>query len=148
MVCSGGDHFHLRMIDARGDWRFAALSQRVSRIAAPNVYWMNTSAAQMPGTNEYTLELSLIDTPRRELQHAEARTPHATSQLTWSLQDWLRDRKCAWQRVLLPRHQQRVRITFEPPPGPAPMTKTSTKSTSPAINLPAINSPSMKRLKC
>lgn len=97
------------MVEEHLDWTFAVLSQPI----APAVYWMNTSAAMMPGTHFYSLELSLVDTPLRRKLLEEGSTG-----LHWSVDgmespvhDWLHFRRCSWARVTLPAEQQLVRIT-------------------------------------
>ena len=52
----------------------AALLADALALDAPAVYWMNTSAARMPGVHEYSLTLSLVETPLRALQQAEGKT--------------------------------------------------------------------------
>ena len=103
-VCTHGDAFHLWVAEANGDWQFSVLSQSLA-LDAPAVYWMNTSAARMPGVHEYSLTLSLVETPLRALQQAEGKT---TGGLSWfsngtesPLQDMLRYRRCVWQQVPL-----------------------------------------------
>ena len=44
-VCSGGDAFHVRVIEQTLSWRFAVLSEPVGP-EAPAAYWTNTSAAR------------------------------------------------------------------------------------------------------
>lgn len=101
-VCSGGDHFHLDAVEARGRMRFAALSEQpaaMRAIASPHVYFINVSAATrllLPSVggeanNTFNLTLHLVETPERAAS-ATAATPPS----------------CAWRRVPLPQAQLHV----------------------------------------
>ena len=109
-VCTGGDAFHLWVVDQTGHWRFAALSQYVGEAMS----WINTSAALMPGTRTYALSLTLVETQDRGLQHAEgreARPPLSADGDEVPLLTWLRDRRCVWERVPLRRAHRSFTIT-------------------------------------
>lgn len=132
-VCTGGDAYHASIIEAtNGDWRFAALSQPIGD-DAPAAYWINTSAARMPGRHVYTLALSLVETPLRALQHAEGKDSRGG--LRWSadgrespLSNWLRERRCVWERV--PLQQSTISVIFN-----SPEAETACKSMPPASTL-------------
>ena len=112
-VCTGGDLFHLWVVEQHGGWRFASLSQQVGPNAASSAYWMNMSAAALPGNRTYDLTLSLVETQWRAQQRAEGREiPRWSADGTESpLLDWLRDRRCAWQQVALPDGLRRISIS-------------------------------------
>lgn len=103
-VCTGGDLYHLWVVEQQDDWRFASLSQPVGPNATPSAYWMNMSLSALPGNHTYNLTLSLVETQWRAQQWAEGReVPHWRADGTESpLLDWLRSRRCAWQQVALP----------------------------------------------
>ena len=109
-ACTGGDSYHawaqasdsgVLLSDVA---HFASLSAPMAT-AHPHLYWVSLAAtAAVPGRRSYDLTISLVETQQRELQLAEGRGP-----LVWStkldespLDDFLRDRRCVWQRVPVP----------------------------------------------
>ena len=114
-VCTGGDAFHVRAVSY--DWQFSALSQPVGE-SRPFAYWINMSNTGVAGgTHQYKLSISLVETAHRSLQQGEGR-----SSLRWTaegseshLQDWLRDSKCAWQRVPLAAENGLIQVTSDAP---------------------------------
>ena len=117
-ACTGGDSYHawaqasmiaaeppaVRDLMPSDAAHFASLSTPMAA-KYPHLYWVSLAAtAAVPGRRSYDLTISLVETQQRELQLAEGRGP-----LVWSTQldespldDFLRDRRCVWQRVPVP----------------------------------------------
>jgi hypothetical protein len=99
-VCTGGDEYHLWAIESTRDAvQFASLSLPVAGV--PNGYWLDLSEVLLLSrANRYTfrLELTLLETQRRDLQHA-------TGPIVWPETDdtarWLRESQCVHLRVPL-----------------------------------------------
>ena len=107
-ACTGGDSYHAHASESSvllsDAAHFASLSTPMAT-EHPHLYWVSLAAtAAVPGRRSYDLTISLVETQQRELQLAEGRGP-----LVWSTQldespldDFLRDRRCVWQRLPVP----------------------------------------------
>ena len=98
-VCNGGDAFHLHATERRDHLiHFSALSQPIS--AAGPVHFFDTSSLGMlPGTHEFALTLTLVETSPWRGHEITAHNEAALKRPT--LLEWLTTRRCVGQRVPL-----------------------------------------------
>ena len=108
-ACTTGDVYRAEVSEVSDLTLFTSLSRSVSP-TAPSVYWINMSAASLPGLHSYRMHIELLETQPRDLQLKEGRGP-----LRWSVHDssplthWLRDRRDVCESVPLPFAEVQMR---------------------------------------
>ena len=104
-ICTGGDVLRAWVLETKHERsRFSTYAAPVDEHSWPSLYFVNTtSATPLAGPRVYSVSVALIETQKRDLQHAEGR-----GILQWSVQaaspvrDWFRYRECLTRYVPLP----------------------------------------------
>lgn len=123
-ACTSGDVYRAAVAEREaGKIIFKVLSKAVGGTSTPSAYWMNTSAALLPGEHAYQVtSLHLMETNARRLQLADGH-----SSLIWTaasqspLLHWLRERRCVGKPVVLDSRWQSISVRAPLPSAEEPL---------------------------